>query len=246
MKNLLIYISPDKKFTEEDEKLVKIQIDNSLDLGWDRSDILLVTNFEYIYDIPAIVIPDDVCYKFDYKANKIAVVLYLMDNGFIQPREIYWCHDLDAYELNKIGEIDLEKKSLGIVHYLYKQQWSLSNFFFNLDSKHVFRLIHKTTLERPYKSRNNEKTLTWLIKHHKIRKHQYKKLNVTFNVAKRCIDTVYREADKPLKVLHFRPSDKDALMEYSALDMFMYGKNSLHLPLMTDRLINIFKNHGIS
>lgn len=234
-------------FTPEDEKLFKIQVDNSLDLGWDKEDLLLVTSFEYSYKIPAIVLPDDIGYKFDHKANKIAVVLYLMNHGFIQPEELYWCHDLDAFELHKIIEEELELggKDLALVHYFYKQQWCLSNFFFTLQSKPVIKLIHKTTLERPYKTRNNEKTLTWLIKHNEIKKHQYKKLNVTYNVAKRCLETVYQEAIKPIKVLHFRPSDKDELMPHSALDMFMYGKNNLKMPLMTSRLIDIFKNHGI-
>ena len=52
MKNLLDYISPDKDLTKtkldgEADLLAKVQIDNSLSLGWKRKDILLVTNFDY-------------------------------------------------------------------------------------------------------------------------------------------------------------------------------------------------------
>ena len=42
MKNLLIYTGPNKKFDAETVKFAKIQIDNSLDLGWKRENILLV------------------------------------------------------------------------------------------------------------------------------------------------------------------------------------------------------------
>lgn len=50
MKNLLIYTNADKEFSEENKTLVKIHIDNSLELGWDRKDILLYTNFPYEYN----------------------------------------------------------------------------------------------------------------------------------------------------------------------------------------------------
>ena len=50
MKQLLIYIGPTDKFDDEHEVLTKIQIDNSLDLGWKKEDILLVTNFPYEYN----------------------------------------------------------------------------------------------------------------------------------------------------------------------------------------------------
>ena len=49
MKNLLIFISPAGGFPKEHEELTKMQIDNSLELGWKPEDILLVTNFDYEY-----------------------------------------------------------------------------------------------------------------------------------------------------------------------------------------------------
>ena len=36
MKNLLIYVNPRKDFGEEEKIAIKIQIDNSLDLGWKK------------------------------------------------------------------------------------------------------------------------------------------------------------------------------------------------------------------
>lgn len=39
MKKLLTYVSPKKGFYEETKVTVKIQIDNSLDLGWKREGV---------------------------------------------------------------------------------------------------------------------------------------------------------------------------------------------------------------
>jgi hypothetical protein len=55
MKNLLIYISPTGSFdnpradlaSNDVPVLVKVQIENSLELGWKPEDIILVTKLEY-------------------------------------------------------------------------------------------------------------------------------------------------------------------------------------------------------
>lgn len=249
MKNLLIYTGPNKKFGEEDSILAKIQIDNSFDLGWKKDDILLVTDFPYEYNgVKSLVMPDGLYYEFDKMANKVPVLIYLLNNGVIKPESLYWCHDFDAYELNKIdeGDLGLENFDLGLIHYFYKPEWQFGSFFFKNSSKDILELLDQTTRAKPHLGRNNEKTLTKLIKNNAINSKRYKRLNVTYSVMKRCLATVYNEATKPIKVLHFRPSDpKDARMPDTALNMFMYGKNRLKIPLMTERLTKIFVHHGI-
>ncbi len=251
MRNLLIYTGPNKKFSNEDAVLTKIQIDNSFDLGWKKDDILIVTDFPYEYNgVRSLVVPDGLYYEFDKNANKVPVITYLINQGIISPDELYWCHDLDAFENYPIteSELGLDKLGLGLTHYTYKPEWQFSSFFFRSSAKDIFELIDETTKARPHISRNNEKTLTWLIKYNKINSNRYKKLNPTYNFTKRYIQTVYDLSVKPLKVLHFRPSDtpaRDPLMSDTALNIFMYGKNRLKIPLMTDRLIKIFNSHGI-
>lgn len=252
MKNLLIYTGPQKKFDEEDAILAKIQIDNSFDLGWKKEDILLVTDFDWEYnDVRSLVIEDDIFYPFDLKAGKIPVIVYLLNKWVIEPGELYWCHDFDAYENFRINEeeLGLADFDLGLTHYFYKPEWQCASIFFKKTAKDVFELLDTTTITKPRSSRNNEKTLTWLIKHNAIDPKRYKKLNPTYNFTKRYIPIVYEEASKPLKVLHFRPSDtkeKDPLLESdTALNMFMHGKNRLKIPLMSDRLTKIFNSHGV-
>ncbi len=248
MKNVMIYVGPNKKFSDEDEVLAKIQIDNSLDLGWKRDDILLFTDFEYEYNgVKARVFKDIPYYDFDLAASKIPVLIYLIEKGEIDNSQLYWVHDFDAYENYSIKEEELgfDGYDLALPHYYYKPEWVMSNFFFKKSSEDILRLLDKTVIERPRTSRNNEKTITWLIKHERVDINRLKKLNATYNIAKRYIPRIYPLAEKPLKVLHFRPSDKDALMTETALDIFMYGKNRLKIRLMSDRLIKIFRHNGI-
>lgn len=249
MKNLLIYTGPNKKFSEEDLILARIQIDNSLDLGWKKEELIIATDFPFEYNkVKSVVVPDLLYYDFDKNANKLPVILYLIDQGIIEPGELYWCHDFDAYELNKIdeSELGLENFDLGLMHYFYKPEWQFGSFFFKSGAGDILKLLDSTIQAKPHISRNNEKTLTKLIKNNTINSTRYKRLNVTYSVMKRCLKTVYNEATKPIKVLHFRPSDpKDARMSDTALNMFMHGKNRLKIPLMSDRLIKIFKHHGI-
>ena len=248
MKNLLIYTGPQKKFSDEDEVLAKIQIDNSLDLGWKKKDIILATDFPYEYKgVKSLVLPNGLYYDFDKNANKSIVLVYLLNQRIIEPGQLYWCHDFDAFENFAIDEaqLGLQDFDLGLTHYTYKPEWQFASLFLRNTSKDILELLDITIRNRPYQNRNNEKTLTWLIKYNKIDPKRYKRMNVTYNIMKKYLQIIYPEAITPLRVLHFRPSDKDPQLPETTLDMFMYGKNSLKIPLMSDRLIKIFHQHGI-
>ena len=248
MKNLLIYTGSKKKFDKEHAILAKIQIDNSLDLGWKRQDILLVTDFPYSYNgVKSLIIKDGVYYDFDISASKLPVIVHLLNQGIIEAGELYWAHDFDAYQLNPIDEDELKlaNHDLGLTHYYYKPEWQFGSLFFKDRAKDIFELLDDTICQKPRLSRNNEKTLTKLIRKKAIDKTRYRKMNATYNITKRCLATIYKQAAKPLKVLHFHPWDKDEMMNDTALNIFMYGKNRLKIPLMTERLIKIFNKHGI-
>lgn len=236
----MIYTGPSKKLTAEDEILIKIQIDNSLDLGWKKDDIILAFDFPFEYNgVRSLVLPDGLYYDFDLNANKIPVLIYLIKNGMLDPKECYWCHDIDAFENTKIEESELELSNydLGLTHYTYKPEWQYGSLFFKVTAFDIFELIHKETLMKPHYSRNNEKVLTRLIKNNRIDPKRYKRLNVSYNIMKKYLQTIYAQAKKPLKILHFRPSD--------AKDIFIDGNNRLKIKLVDERLTRIFEKHGI-
>ena len=85
MKNLLIYINPSKDFEGEEKTTVKIQIDNSLDLGWKKEDIMLVTNFPYEYnDVRSLVIGDDAYCHYFPRCSKWPAIIKLFENKLIK------------------------------------------------------------------------------------------------------------------------------------------------------------------
>ena len=89
MKNLLIYTGPAKAFSAEDAQLAKIQIDNSLNLGWKRENLLLITDFSWEYNgIKSLVVPDGLYYDFDANANKARVIVYMFKQKMIDPHEL--------------------------------------------------------------------------------------------------------------------------------------------------------------
>lgn len=245
MKNVLIYTNPDKEFNEENKTLVKIHIDNSLELGWKRENILLFTNFAYEHNgIRSIPVPDRLHLKWDKTSNKILVIDYLLKNKILT-KDLYWYHDFDCYQNNYIGEeeLQLDGYDLGITGYGYKPQANGGSFFFRETATDLFDLWVSETI-RIKRTRADEKTMTDMVRAKKITR--YKWLNITYNFGMRHTEYNYARATKPLKALHFHPDYNDAMLPFPTKDCFMYGKNPMGFPLMSPRLIRLFRKHGIN
>lgn len=252
MKNLLIYVNPNG-FDNESEKLVKIQIDNSLELGWSPDDIVLITDFPYDYaGITAHQIPQGCYYELDKEASKFVVIDYLFDNNLIE-NDLYWCHDLDAYQLHPITEqeLALENVDLGLNDYCRAPRWQLGSFFFKPSARDIFKAILTNFSPRLSESGEtvddgtplDEVALMHLTDNNigNINS-RIKRLNTRYDFGMRRIDYCWTRADKPLKVLHFHPQSK----LLNTLAIAMYGKNATGQPLMTKRLIKLFNKYGYS
>lgn len=246
MKDLLIYINPNG-FDEENEKLTKIQIDNSLELGWKEEDILLITNFEYEYNgVKAIVIDKGFC-SFKKECTKIPTIVHLFDKNFFKD-DLYWCHDLDAYQLELIteDELGLEKFDAGLCDYGRKSTWQLGSIFFKKSAEDIFRenakrfnpdlyvngkLVYDESIMVDMTNENFNNINT-----------RIKRMNGTYDFGMRRIKLCYEKAIKPLKVLHFHPQSK----LLNTLGITMYGKNELGFPLLNKRIIKLFQKYGYS
>ena len=107
MKQLLIYTSPDTEFNKQHDFLARFQIDNSLQLGWKKEDIILSTNFPYEYKgVKSLLVNGVYCEK-DPTSNKMFVLDYLFKSELLEKEHLYWYHDFDAYENNLITEKEL-------------------------------------------------------------------------------------------------------------------------------------------
>lgn len=238
MKLLYIYTSPKKKFDDETAVQVKMQIDNSLELGWKLEDIKLYMNFPYEYGgVKAVLIPDIYC-DFDYSANKTLVKKYLIDQGLTG---LHWYHDFDLFQNYPFDPPDLEGTGLGLTSYTYKPQWQCGSIFFTEEAKDAFDLWSKHIYDRP-RPRVDEKVLTKLTDTGKITK--YKKLNPTYNVTIRNLKYVYDRCEKPLKGLHFHPNELDYRSGQRTLEIYMTDRNRVGKVLMSPRLIKLFKRYG--
>lgn len=259
MKNLLIYISPTGSFdnprsdlaSNDAGPLAKVQIENSLQLGWKAEDILLVTNFPFKYGkIKAHEITDVDFFDRKPQVSKINAIIKLIEDGVITERELYWFHDLDAFQLEKISEdeIAVGEHELGVTEYggLYfagQKRISTGVLFFRASALPLLRSIK----ERAYKLRiDEEEALGLLMKESTDVKNKVIILNHTYNFIGYSLASTYKKTLKPLKVVHFHPLvGKRRLHTDNALRFFR-GDNPLKIPLITDRVVTLLKYHRLA
>jgi len=224
MKNLLIYISPTNGFDREHEDLTKIQIDNSLELGWRVEDIVLVTNFEWEYSgVKAYVLKGDYSALDGNRSSKIAVINRLFDMGKVRDGDTFWFHDHDAFQLAPFMELRLYPIVAAFTLDQKSHGWNAGSFFFERGAVDMFQKIYDTMIER---NTNEQDALTYLWKKEAV--FNYTIMNDTFNLG------IYNkgEYDKPLMVVHFHPHKKHHL--------------ELFRSLLPKRLLTIFGNYGIN
>jgi hypothetical protein len=255
MKNLMIYISPTGSFdndhpslTSNDAgQLIKIQIENSLALGWKIEDILLFTNFDFEYGtVKSIVLKDVEFFNRKPQASKINAIVKLFEDKIIKEAELYWFHDIDAFQLEPISEDELElteaEADMGLTDYGSWTRWNTGSVFFKKASEDIFGQI-KTVMYQ--KNIDEEKALGFITETNPNINQRVKKLNKTYNFTPFNIRSCYQKSTKPLKVVHFHPNGRLRRLGYKrTLDIYL-GDNSLGRSLLTDRLIKIFKYHRI-
>lgn len=239
MKQLLTYISPDKGFNKEHQRMAKIQIENSLSLGWEPEDILLVTNFAYAHEgVKALVIGDENYCKYHWPATKIYVINYLFRKGLIKD-DLYWYHDFDCFELNKIVEsevrAELGKCNFGISNYGQRIRLCSASMFFDNKAQDIFewlkgesdkyRVGEENALMRLYYNKDNPLS------------RQVRMVNTTYAFHRFNIVKTYKTTIKPIRAAHFH-------LTPDKLDFYVYGHNKLNMVLIPKRLIDIFSKYG--
>ena len=263
MKNLMLFVNPSKDFLPEQKTSIKIAIDNSLDLGWKREDIILATNFPYEYNgVKSLLVSDDnYCADISPCASIINVIVELFERKLIEKEELYWYHDLDAFQLYDVteSELNLGEADIGLAVMGARLKFSASPILFKSSAKDIFGWAK----EIMYKYRVNEEcalnavasnNLIWATGTQFDTHRQFvamnipgaenmhervKKLNVTYDFETDSLSRDYELATKPIKVAHFHFSSD------LSLDSAMYGKNNLKKVLLPERLIKIFHKHGV-
>lgn len=252
MKNLLIFISPTGSFyydrlgvVNDATDLVKVQVENSLQLGWKPKNIQLYTNFEYKYGIiKAKVLPDVDFFDKKPQASKINAIIKLFDKGLIKKNELYWFHDFDAFQLHPINEseINIAENCIGVTDYGRVAKWSTGIIYFKSGSKDIFKKIRKVMYDQNI---DEEQALGFLTHSNDNIKKRVIKINKSFNFTPYNLKSCYRLAIKPIRVVHFHPHGPIMKLGVKrAIDFFM-GENPLHMSLITRDLKKIFMYHRI-
>jgi hypothetical protein len=241
MKNIIAYINPSKTLDILTAKEIGIQIDNSLDLGWKREDIWVVTNFPYEYKgVKSIVVGDDAFYTPFPKNSKITATLKLFDMGLIGD-ELYWLHDVDAYQVSNFTEeeVALGKCDMGVCNYGRVSMWAAGTMFFYKSGEDIFRAIIKYCDETRY-IKSEQKALRYLVGNsldpsetgHPMAG-RVKLMNISYNFCTGNMRSKWRDAIKPLKIVHFH-----AIPEM--IDVFVGTENRIGKDFVTDRFRKFF------
>jgi len=251
MKSILTFIHPEKQFNKESKTLVKVQIDNKLELGWKKEDIMLITNFNYEYrGIEALVVEDEIFCEYSPISTKINAIVNLFERGLIED-ELYWAHDFDAFQLVEMpeSEIELGDADMGVCPFARKPKFAGGSVFFKKGAKDMFERIKKVMYEH---KAVDENALTYITDEDAEFKKRIKIMNISYNFLPYNISSCYEVAVKPIRVAHFHPYGKTQqpfggtrqLRGMNALEIFK-GKNKLNKPLIPERLIKLFDKYEI-
>lgn len=230
MKNLFIFVSPAKSLPKEYDDLIKIQIDNSLELGWKPEDIVLAFNFDYGYrGVKSTLVGNYEVFD-QNRSTKVPVIIELFDKGLIGD-DLYWFHDFDAFQLVPF-QVTLDVDAGFTDHGAYSKTWNAGSFFFKKSARDIFETIYKYMNLRG-SNEQNALTYMWQNNINGIND-RYRLMNTTYNIGIYKIDQNVKAAELPIKVAHFHPHKKRHLDLYTSRN------------LVPNHLLDIFSKYGIN
>ena len=229
MKNLIIAnLSSNKRYkSDKIESLINAQIENSIELGWNPENIILISNFKYKFkNVKSIKVKLN---KDCLTGSKMFGLKFLFDNNLIE--DIVWAHDLDAWQNIKFDCPDF--KDIGITCYS-NEKYNGGSIFIRKTSKDIiYEIIEKINKNNEEKE---EPILNKILKSEQY-KNRVTKINRTFNLG--CSGYVVRwsKSTKPIKVCHFHPYNTTA-WETHALDRNGIGEKGI-----SDRLERLLRKY---
>ena len=224
----MLYITPRKQLSWNVENDLRIQIDNSRTY-WKDEDIILITNFPYEYDgKKAMVVNGDLYCKHHDKASKVNVFLDLLNRGIL--KELTWFHDLDAFQMEPLDDLKLEK-DIGFTDYGWNRKWNTGSIFFK--PTNTTYEVFKRMRDAVYYYETDEERAFMKLTETDVDgiNSMYQRLNITYNFGMRRVAMNIANAAMPVKVVHFHPHKKGLIDKLS--------------PVLTDKLVNlIYKHYG--
>ena len=249
MKNLMSYILADGKggFDIESERMVKIQIDNSLEIGWTRQQIILATDFPYSYNGVQSVVVENAETRAGRKIrdiNKVGTILWLYDQGLLD--EDIFFHDLDAFQNHDFLDFPDEQYRpfpLSVAPYGDEvPRYNTGCMFFKPSARPIWKRIYEqiSPIKRRYSGEEAEAALLDLYP--PGQQTHVAMLDISYNIFRRNVIQNWLNCIQPPRIVHFHP------MWYRGAyyRLFVLGQNELKKSLVSERLqrLMILHIHG--
>lgn len=169
MKNIFLYINPNG-ISENAEKLVKMQIENMLELDWKLEDIIFITNFPYKYlGVKATQVTDDYFWKEDPASTKCFTLAKIFENNLIfNDTDLYWIHDLDHFQQLPFDEDEIIKEmgncDFALCNYGRRYKFNCGSIFFRKSAGDIFIRIRDIMVDyRPENPRCEEERALMIL-----------------------------------------------------------------------------------
>ena len=252
MKNFMVFVKTDYEKSgvelrggdtsyDDDDKtirMIKCQIENSLDLGWKPEDIVLATNFELKYMGVKAHVMDEVC---DYSQffHKQYATLEMIEKGLLDTNIFY--HDIDAFQLTKF-EFPEFSGDWGTCVYPKSDGHSCQCgvMYFKPTVKDIYVDLVGKLKNKFFNTHDDEVVIRNYIKINPQYSHRVGVLNTTWNVGMTSFNERYDWAEKPIKVVHFHP---DHEKQYKCM---AEGENDLGVKVIDERLDKLLKKYKIT
>ena len=223
----------------------RAQIDNSLYWGWDKKDIVVCTNYDFEYkDIKPVRLQK---ISINATSNKEYAIYELLSEGII--KENFWLHDFDDWQIEKFdfpefgGDIGLAKYC-GCGGDCDCVRWNCGSIFTKPSAIDIWELFYNFVEQNKDNKKfisdgNDEIYIDTLYVNYQEVRDRISKINSEYNVGCSGFSDRYGIANKPVKVIAFKPNVK------RDLEIFVNGNNDFNVKLADDRLMNLFKSHSI-
>jgi hypothetical protein len=176
------------------DRLLKAQIENSLECGWPKDKIILIANFDYSND-------NIKTFKMDLNASCLTgSKIFSVREYFMKiSDEDIWSHDLDCWQNWPMDEPEF--KDVGVATYSTSKYNGGSIFWKKRGLDIINAICDKIEIANESKE---EPTLNKILKDSKY-KDRVTLIDNTYNVGCSGFVKRYNRSEKPIRVNHFHP-----------------------------------------
>jgi hypothetical protein len=225
VKNLLVAnFRPHGRVKETELRgMVEAQIENSLAVGWQASDIVVVTNLTFDAPVTLVRAPlNESCLT----GSKMFALEHLFSLGMIREDEMWWAHDLDAWQNFWFDEPEIA--DIGLTEYS-RPSFNGGSVFLRASSRDLIQAI--TDQIRQDKMMREEPAIDRVLRRPAHAK-RVTVLNSTYNVGCSAYAVRYQRSNQPILVSHFHPRG-------ISWRTHVWGWNSLNTPSVVPRLVAV-------